>query len=32
MNRIKKWLGNLLVVLALAAGLAAWIALPLSMP
>ncbi|MCB1552894.1 MAG: ABC transporter permease [Xanthomonadales bacterium] len=29
MNRIKKWLGNLLVVLALAAGLAAWIALPL---
>lgn len=29
MNRIKQWLGNLLVVLALAAGLAAWIALPL---
>ena len=28
MNRIKKWLGNLGVLLALAAGLAAWIFLP----
>jgi putative ABC transport system permease protein len=28
MNRIKKWLGNLGVVLALAAGLAAWVVLP----